>query len=105
MATINKRKKADGSFSYTAQIRIKRGGLLVYSESQTFGKKALAQAWAVKREGELAVPGALERLQHRGVLVGDLVRRYVSEVGGVAGERAWQGCWPREPEFRELSSL
>ncbi|APC20809.1 hypothetical protein BME99_10360 [Pseudomonas protegens] len=39
MATIRARKLADGSVSYTAQIRIKRDGVQVYQESQTFARK------------------------------------------------------------------
>ena len=45
MATIRARKLADGTVSYTAQIRIKRDGVQVYQESQTFARKQAAQAW------------------------------------------------------------
>ena len=38
-ATIRARKLADGTVSYTAQIRIKRDGVQVYQESQTFARK------------------------------------------------------------------
>lgn len=60
MATIRARKLADGSASYTALIRIKRDGVQVYQESQTFARKQAAQAWARKRESELDEPGAIE---------------------------------------------
>lgn len=42
---------------YTAQIRIKREGKVVYQESQTFDRKQAAQAWVQRREMELAKPG------------------------------------------------
>lgn len=45
MATIRPRKKVDGSVSYTAQIRIKQQGTIVYQEAQTFARKQAAQAW------------------------------------------------------------
>ena len=61
MATIRARKLADGMVSYTAQIRIKRDGVQVYQESQTFARKQAAQAWTRKRESELDQPGAIER--------------------------------------------
>lgn len=38
---------------YTAQIRLFQDGKVVYTESETFGKKALAKAWVDKREQEL----------------------------------------------------
>ncbi|OZY41605.1 hypothetical protein CJF43_12675 [Pseudomonas fragi] len=43
-ATIRARKLADGTVSNTAQIRIKRDGVQVYQESQTFARKQTAQA-------------------------------------------------------------
>lgn len=66
MATIGARKLADGAVSDTAQIRIKRDGVQVYQESQTFARKQAAQAWARQRESELDEPGALERASRRG---------------------------------------
>lgn len=59
MATIRARKLADGTVSYTAQIRIKRDGVQVYQESQTFARKQAAQVWARKRETQLDELGAL----------------------------------------------
>lgn len=76
MATITRYRKRDGSYSYTAQIRIRRGGKIVYSESFTHPKKTVAQSWAKKRESELAEPGALERLRHAGVTVGEVLTWY-----------------------------
>lgn len=79
MATITARKRA-GGVRYTAQVRIKRKGQVVYSESKTFAKRALAKEWAARREHELqADPSALSRLQHRGVTIGDLVQRYLDD--------------------------
>jgi integrase len=80
MATIRARKLADGSVSYTAQIRIKRDGVQVYQESQTFARKQAAQAWARKRESELDEPGAIERASRKGVTLKDMIDRYLMEV-------------------------
>ncbi|MNP29016.1 hypothetical protein D3C76_1220220 [compost metagenome] len=66
MATIRARKKADGTGSNTVQIRLKKKGVLVYQESQTFARKQAAQAWAKRRETELAEPGAIERANRTG---------------------------------------
>lgn len=59
MGTIVSRKRQDGSFGHTAQIRLKAGGKVVFTESKTFDRKPAADAWLKKRETELAQPGAL----------------------------------------------
>ena len=69
MATIISRRRKDGTTRYRAKVRIKRRAEVVYSESRTFGKKAVARDWTRQREEELEVPGALERVMHRGVSV------------------------------------
>ena len=80
MATIRPRKKADGTTSYTAQIRINRDKVTVYQESQTFVRKQAAVAWAKRRETELAVPGAIERANRRGHTIKDMIDRYLMEA-------------------------
>ena len=62
MGTITSRKRADGSTGHTAQIRIKRGGIVVHTEAQTFERKQAAEAWLRRREADLAAPGALDAL-------------------------------------------
>lgn len=78
MATIRKRLRADGTASYTVQIRLAREGLQVYQESQTFARKQAAQAWARRREAELAQPGAIERLARQSVSVKDMIDRQLA---------------------------
>ncbi|QVM98368.1 tyrosine-type recombinase/integrase [Pseudomonas sp. B21-012] len=79
MATIRARKKADGTVSYTVQIRLKNKGVLVYQECQTFARKQAAQAWAKRRETELAEPGAIERANRKGHTVREMIDRYLVE--------------------------
>ena len=62
--------------TYTAQIRIKRDGVQVYQESQTFARKQAAQA----REAELDQPGAIERANRVGATVKEMIERYVLEM-------------------------
>ena len=62
--------------TYTAQIRIKRDGVQVYQESQTFARKQAAQA----REAELNQPGAIERANRVGATVKEMIERYVLEM-------------------------
>lgn len=61
MGTILSRKRKDGSFGYTAQIRLKSEGKVIHYENQTFDRKPAALAWLKKRETELAQPGALDK--------------------------------------------
>lgn len=90
MGTISARKRANGSVSYTAQIRIKRGGKVVYTEAETFGKKQNATLWLRNREAELDVPGALDRaIATRGIRGGatleEAIDRYVKEMSKKIG--------------------
>lgn len=61
MGTITARKRSDNTTGYTAQIRLKKAGRIIYTESLTFDRKQAAVAWLKKRETELAVPGALDK--------------------------------------------
>ncbi|GAB3384124.1 tyrosine-type recombinase/integrase [Azotobacter armeniacus] len=79
MGTITARPRKGGGTGYTAQIRIKREGKVVYQENQTFDRKAAAQAWIKRRETELAVPGALERAGCKGATIKEMIDRYLDE--------------------------
>ena len=62
MGTIVSRKRADGSRGHTAQIVIKRNGMIVPREAETFDRHADAVRWLRDRESALDKPGTLERL-------------------------------------------
>ena len=79
MGTITARKRKDGSIGYTAQIRMKRDGALVHTESETFDRKPAAAAWLKKRETELAEPGALEKLRAPDPLLTKVIDQYLAE--------------------------
>lgn len=83
MATIRPRKKRDGTVSYTAQIRIKKDGVQVYTESHTFERKKAAEVWAKRRETELSEPGAIERASRSGVRLSEIIDQYLDEIGRV----------------------
>lgn len=84
MATIRKRRKKDGSFSYIAQVRIARGGQQ-HAESRAFPKKAMAEEWAKRRELELLQPGGILTAKWRGVTLHDAFERYLHEFAQDAG--------------------
>jgi len=77
MATITKRRAADGAWRFTAQIRIRREGKPLHTEARTFASKGAADSWAKRREIELEAPGALEPKAQ--ATVGELIDRYVIE--------------------------
>lgn len=84
MATIQKRKRADGTLAYTAQIRIKRQGKIIHHESKTFDKRRAAEDWAKDREVELKKPNTLTiAVAPRCNELKELLQRYIKEVDPV----------------------
>lgn len=83
MSTITPRRRKDGSIAYRALVRVKHGGKVVYSESRTFSKLAVARRWAGNLETELQDPAQLKSRTVRGVTVGTLIGRYIEEVDAV----------------------
>jgi len=79
MGTITPRKRKDGSIGHTAQIRLKKGGKVIYTEAETFDRRSAAEAWLKKRERELAEPGALESAQKEDPPLKDAIDRYRRE--------------------------
>lgn len=77
MGTIIPRKRKDGSVGYTALVRIKKGGKVIHSESETFDREQAAKVWIKKRETELAQPGAL--IKTPDPLLADVIDQYNRE--------------------------
>lgn len=83
MGTITPRTTQSGVV-YTAQIRIKRGGKVVHSESKTFERKTIAQKWMNSREAELQRPGALN--SGPDPLLSVVIAKYLTESVGSMGK-------------------
>ena len=77
MGSIIERTRSDGSRSFTAQIVIKKGGVIVHREALTFDRKQAANAWTVKREAELKAPGGLQRKEDP--CLSAVIDRYIAE--------------------------
>nr|WP_225780668.1 site-specific integrase [Pseudomonas sp. Marseille-Q3773] len=109
---MTQRKRKDGSSGFTAQIRITKEGKVVYQESQTFDRKATAQAWIRKREAELYEPGAVEKANRKGVTVKQMIDRYLVEYEKLrplgktkrATLKAIGESWLGEVEDQQLTS-
>lgn len=84
MATITARKRQDGTTAYTAQIRIKRKGKIIYQETKTFDRKRLAETWANRRELELQSPGGLDHALRPSITIRALIERYTAEVSDLS---------------------
>lgn len=80
MGTITTYTKRDGSTSYTARVRITKSGVKVHEETETFSRKATAQAWIKRRETELAAPGALEALTRPDPTLAQVIEQYLAET-------------------------
>ena len=55
MGTITTRKRDDGTFGYSAQIRLKKKGKIVHTESKTFDREQAAKAWLKKGAKIIAI--------------------------------------------------
>ncbi len=80
MATIRARKRADGTVSYTAQIRINRDGAQVYQETQTFARKQAAQAGFDDVRLSNTSLMQFEKANRVGVPLSEIIDRYLVEV-------------------------
>lgn len=83
MATVTSRRRKDGTIGHTAQIRVRRDGQIVHTESRTFDRRRLASEWAADRERELDRPGGLEAAGAGGSTLAALITRYLSEFPDV----------------------
>lgn len=80
MGTITVRKAKNGEKRYTAQIRLRRNGAIVYQESQTFERRQVAKAWLSRRETELADVEVKSGFFQEGEALKSLIERYLKEV-------------------------
>jgi integrase len=76
MGTITARRRSDGTTGYTAQIRIKRGGIIVHTEAETFSAKVLAREWMKRREAELQVQRSRGEAIGRRMTVEQMIQWY-----------------------------
>lgn len=81
MGTINKRERADGSFGFTAQIVIKRGGIKVHSEAKTFDREPAARTWMKRREDEIKRDGFGRQKTNLGDAIDKYVKESLKEIG------------------------
>lgn len=87
MGSIIARTRKDVTTAYAAQIVIKKDGLIMHREAETFDHKQAAYAWIVKREAELKSPGGLLRMEDPTLAA--VIDRYLAESNNaVLGAKA-----------------
>lgn len=74
MPHILARKQADGSTRYTAVVRIRRSGKVLYREAKTFAHRSAAERWGKHREVALENPAALVRAKQPSTKLSQLIR-------------------------------
>ncbi len=102
MAHILARKYSSGSTRYTANVRIKRQGVVIHREAKTFEHRAAAQKWAKAREVALEDPAALIRIQHGAPSLGELIRWYIDEFQTIS---KWQRSKQTHLEYLENHTI
>lgn len=85
---IRKNTLSDGSTTYTAQVRFKRGGKTVYQETQTFEREKVAKAWLARRRHELEQPGALEKKLAPSGTLAELIDVYTADIASIGKTKA-----------------
>jgi integrase len=77
MGTVIKRRRADGTLNYSAQISLMASGKIIHRESRTFNDPKNAERWLVKREDELSKPGGIDTAKLGRETLGDAIDRYI----------------------------
>ena len=86
MGAITPRTNKDGSTSYKAQVRIRKGGKVLHQETKTFARRQAAVAWVKKLETELADPAGLKKALAEDPPLKDVIDRARKEAAAVIGQ-------------------
>ena len=85
---IRKNILKDGRITYTAQLRIKRGGEIVFSEAKNFERESIAKGWLARRRHEMSQPGAIEKAQAPQGTLADAIDLYTADVAAIGRTKA-----------------
>ena len=81
MGTISARTRKDGTIGYTARIQVRKGGKVVFTQTQTFDKLTTAKAWLARKEKEPAIPRKT---------LAEAIDWYLETSQGVLGKTKWR---------------
>lgn len=82
MGSVMTRKRKNGTNSYTGQIVIWQDKAIVHRENKTFDRMSLATTWIIRREAELAEPGAIVELKRprKVATLGHVISHYLTDT-------------------------
>ena len=86
IGTITQTGKVNSVISFRAQIHLKEGGELTFSETKTFTRCAIAQEWLHRSEAEIEEAQAAGQPVQGLVTLKQILQDYVSDAKGIV---AW----------------
>lgn len=91
MGTISKRTTTKGEVRYRALIQVRKQDVN-FSESKTFSKKTLAEAWIKKREAEIELnPDILHGVESkRSISLKEAIDRYIEDVSEIGQSKLYK---------------
>lgn len=75
---IEKRKTTKGDIRYRCTVAVKKEGVIVYRERETFSKQAEAKSWGVIRVADIEKNGIPEEDKKGATLFGELLKLYIN---------------------------
>lgn len=84
--SIVERKLSDGRIVHTVQVRVYKKRKVVYSQAQTFERRAAAEQWARKHKEELRKGGSIEKFTIEDPTLGEVIDVYLNSLRKGAGK-------------------
>ena len=106
MGTISKRTTTKGDVRYRALIQVRKQGVN-FSESKTFSKKTLAEAWIKKREAEIEInPEILQGCEiKQSMTLYDAIERYIQDVTEIGQSKLYKLKQFKTYDFAKLQLI
>jgi hypothetical protein len=103
MGQIREHTKKNGRTSFTAQVRVKKGGKTVFSQAETFGRKSDAAKWIERKEREFKQPGMVPSFvsRKRARTLAEVIDIYLKAFDGFIGKSKLQN--PRALKRMEIA--
>lgn len=76
--SIEKRKTTKGDIRYRCTVAVKKKGVIIYRERETFSRQSEAKSWGVIRVAEIEKNGIPENKKHVATFFGELLEMYIN---------------------------
>lgn len=108
MGTVTKRVTTKGEVRYRALIQVRKQDI-DFSESKTFSKKTLAEAWLKKREAEIEENPdiLLGKVVKKSIRLSEAIDRYIEDVSDIGRSKLYKLKFIKNYDFaqKRLSEL